>query len=249
MKTVVLFKSESVDYVEAFHDNNYRTVFVEPLHFEFINKQELSMKLLQDYTGMILTSPRAIEAVSKCWDPTRFILWRQRKVYTVGEASCYKARLLLGLDPLGMSSGNAENLAKIIVQENPSESKFLFPCGNLISESLPTVLQASHVVLDTLTVYKSEENMNLKSDLIKLSKADNLCCLVFFSPSGCEYTYRLLQTIHHRFSQLPHFAIGNTTAQKLQNIGVVVAGVAAKPTALSVVESVQNYFTRVGRSH
>lgn len=243
MKKVVLFKSESEDYVKAFLDNNYRTVFVEPLQFEFISKQQLSEKLLQDYTGIILTSPRAIEAVSKCWDPTRFVIWNTKKVYTVGNASGHKIKLLLGLEAFGMSSGNAENLTKIIVKENPSESKFLFPCGNLRSETLPNILQASHITVDALTVYETKENENLKTDLMKLNDSENPCCMVFFSPSGCEYIHRQLQTFSNSLSELPHFAIGNSTAHKIENLGVEVAGVAARPKADSLVESVQIYFT------
>ncbi|KAF9422399.1 hypothetical protein HW555_001989 [Spodoptera exigua] len=242
MKKVVLFKSESEDYVKAFLECNYRTVFVEPLQFEFTNKQELTERLLQDYTGIIFTSPRAIEAVSKCWDPTRFVIWNTKKVYTVGDSSCHKIKLLLGLEASGMSSGNAENLAKQIVQENAASSRFLFPCGNLRSEVLPTILQLSSITVDALTVYETTENKNLKADLIELNEADSPCCMVFFSPSGCEYIHRQLQTFSNALAELPHFAIGNSTAYKIENLGVEVAGIAAKPRADSVVESIQNYF-------
>ncbi|KAF9820530.1 hypothetical protein SFRURICE_009949 [Spodoptera frugiperda] len=248
MKKVVLFKSESEDYVKAFLERNYRTVFVEPLQFEFTCKQELSEKLLQDYTGIVFTSPRAIEAVSKCWDPTRFVIWNTKKVYTIGETSCHKIKLLLGLEALGMSSGNAENLAKLIVQDNPANSRFLFPCGNLRSEVLPTILQSSSISIDALTVYETTENKNLRTDLMELNRADSPCCMVFFSPSGCEYIYRQLQTFSNVLSELPHFAIGNSTAYKIENLGVEVAGIAEKPRADSLVESVQKYFANAQSS-
>ncbi|XP_022815037.1 uroporphyrinogen-III synthase-like [Spodoptera litura] len=242
MKKVVLFKKESEDYVKAFHECNYRTVFVEPLQFELTCKQELTEKLLQDYTGIVFTSPRAIEAVSKCWDPTRFVIWNTKKVYTIGDSSCHKIKLLLGLEAMGMSSGNAENLAKLIVQENPANSRFLFPCGNLRSEVLPTILQSSSISVDALTVYETTENKNLRTDLMELNEADCPCCMVFFSPSGCEYIHRQLQTFSNVLSELPHFAIGNSTAYKIENLGVEVAGIAATPKAESLVESIQKYF-------
>lgn len=246
MKKVVLFKSESEDYKKAFLDNNYKTIFVEPLQFEFMNKEELSGKLLcADYTGIILTSPRAIEAVAKCWDPTKLVLWSTKRVYTVGNISSDKVKTLLGLETLGNSSGNAENLAKIIINENSSNATFLFPCGNLRSEMLPNVLKTNGMTIDALTVYETKENVKLKSDLMELNESQNPCCMVFFSPSGCEYTYRQLQTFSNNLSDLPHFAIGNSTAHKIQNLGVEVAGVAAKPQAQSVVLAVQNYFTSV----
>lgn len=244
MKKVALFKSESEDYHNAFLDKNYKAIFVEPLQFEFVGQHELSDKLLcADYTGIILTSPRAIEAVSKCWDPTKFSLWSKKRVYTVGDTSSHKVKLLLGLETLGSSSGNAENLAKIIVSENSSHAKFFFPCGNLRSETLPNVLKSNGITIDALTVYETQENEKLRSDLMELNKCEAPCCMVFFSPSGCEYTHRQLQTFSNNLSSLPHFAIGNSTAHKIQNLGVEVAGVAAKPQAQSVVLTVHNYFT------
>ncbi|XP_075981002.1 uroporphyrinogen-III synthase-like [Anticarsia gemmatalis] len=244
MKKVVLFKSVSEDYEKAFLDVNYQALFVEPLQFEFINKEDLSQKLLQsDYTGLILTSPRAIEAVSKCWDPARFVLWNTKRIYTVGEVSSHKIKLLLGLEALGATSGNGENLANIITKENPSNSKFLFPCGNLRTETLPNIVKTSGMTVDALTVYETKENENLRTDLMELNDSATPCCMVFFSPSGCEYIHRQLQTFSNNLKELPHFAIGNSTAYKIENLGVEVAGIAARPKADSVVESVQNYFT------
>lgn len=249
MKKVVLFKSESEEYEKAFLDVNYETLFVEPLQFDFINKGELSNKLSQkDYSGLILTSPRAVEAVSKCWDPTRFVIWNTKKIYTVGEASRYKIKLLLGLEAVGATSGSGENLANIITKENPENTKFLFPCGNLKTEILPNILKASNITVDALTVYETKENDNLRSELMAVSERADASCMVFFSPSGCEYISRQLQTFSNNLSQLPHFAIGNTTAHKIENLGIEVAGVAAQPKADSLVEAVNNYFVQLHTS-
>ncbi|KAM3959404.1 uroporphyrinogen III synthase 1 [Aphomia sociella] len=245
MKKVVLFRNASDDYEKMFIDNGYQVVFIEPLQFTFINSDALKDKLVQnEYEGLVLTSPRAIEAVSKCWDPARFVTWNTRRVYTVGHASSQKITLLLGLDSLGSTTGNAENLAKLICEENSKSSKFLFPCGSLRSEILPNMLQTQGITVDAITVYETKENENLKQDLMALSESKHEpCCMVFFSPSGCEYIHRQLQTFINKLSTLPHFAIGNTTAHKIENLGLEIAGVAAKPVAESVVESVNSYFS------
>lgn len=243
MKKIVLFKSVSEDYKKVFSDNNYEAVFVEPLQFEYMNLQELGEKLqTANYDGIILTSPRAIEAVSKCWSPSKFVTWNTKRVYTVGEASSQKIKLLLGLEALGTTTGNAENLATLIANENSEKSNFLFPCGNLRSEILPNILKSKGITLDALTVYETKENEHLRTNLMELNNTVNPCCMVFFSPSGCEYIYRQLQTFNNNLSVLPHFAIGNSTAHKIENLGVEIAGVATKPKAESLIESVQQYF-------
>ncbi|XP_004927389.1 uroporphyrinogen-III synthase isoform X1 [Bombyx mori] len=248
MMKIVLFKGESEDYQRIFRENNFETIFVEPLQFIYINIEELSQKLLQnDYDGMILTSPRAVEAVSKCWDPTKFVIWNSKDVYTVGEMSSQKIKLLLGLDALGATAGNAENLSKIILKDKKKTSTFLFPCGNLRSETIPNMLQSEGITLDAITVYETQENENLKALLMELNNLnDSPSGLAFFSPSGCEYIHRQLQTFSNRLSLLPHFAIGNSTAHKIENLGVEIAGVAAKPKAESLVESVLKYFALQG---
>ncbi|XP_050352292.1 uroporphyrinogen-III synthase-like [Nymphalis io] len=243
MKKAVLFKSVSEDYKKVFSDNNYEAIFVEPLQFEFMNLQELSEKLLRnDYNGIILTSPRAIEAVSKCWSPSKFVIWNTKRIYTVGEASNQKIKLLLGLEAFGSQTGNAETLATLISSENSANSNFLFPCGNLRSEILPNILQSKDITVDALTVYETKENDNLRANLMELNNTVNPCCMVFFSPSGCEYIYRQLQTFNNNLSILPHFAIGNSTAHKIENLGVEIAGVATKPKPESMIESVKQYF-------
>lgn len=245
MKKVVLFKSQSEEYKEAFGERQYDAVFVEPLQFEAVNAAKLSTLLLQhEHSGLVLTSPRAVDAAAACWDPARFILWNTKRIYTVGESTARKIKASLGLDAHGSSSGNAENLAKLIAQENPKGSSLLFPCGNLRSETLPTILGEAQISVNALTVYETKENVNLRQDLIELDALHKPCCLVFFSPSGCEYIHRQLQTFRNNLSQLPRFAIGNSTAHKIENLGLEIAGVATKPTPDCLVESVQKYFVQ-----
>lgn len=245
MKKVVLFKCESEEYSRAFSQLNYQPVFVEPLQFAARNLDQLRASLASgEYAGLVVTSPRAIDALAQCWAPETRVRWSRRRCYTVGDVSGQRIQQLLGLDALGTASGNAENLANLIANENPSTSKFLFPCGNLRTETLIDVLKAKGITIDPLTVYETSENVNLKNDLLSLSNAElSPCCMVFFSPSGCEYIHRQLQTFNNKLLFLPHFAIGNSTAHKIENLGLEIAGVAAHPKPDSMVESVQQYFT------
>lgn len=251
MKKVVLFKSESEEYRSAFSGTEYSPVFVEPLQFEEVNGESLAAALSAPYAGLVVTSVRAVDAVARRWDPALFVQWSARRVYAVGEASAARCQAALGLTARGHATGNAENLARLILQENPSGSKFLFPCGNLRSETLPAALDASGMSVDALTVYETVENVNLKSNLMELSTRGAVegtgaatlpCALVFFSPSGCEYIHRELQTFSNELAQLPHFAIGNSTAHKIETLGLEIAGVAAKPRPDSLIHSIHKYF-------
>lgn len=244
MKKVVLFKSESEDYRKALGDHDYEVIFVEPLHFSYVNLAALDEKLNdKDYTGLIVTSPRAVEAAGQRWTVAKFEAWRARRLYAVGAASARLARGRLGLDARGAGAGSAAALADLVLAENTDSAKFLFPCGNLSSETLPNLLQSKGISVDSLTVYETEENENLREELIKLSEPEcGLCCMVFFSPSGCEYIHRQLQTFSNGLTRLPYFAIGNSTAHKIENLGVEIAGVAEKPSPESIADCIQKYF-------
>ncbi|XP_068620393.1 uroporphyrinogen-III synthase-like [Battus philenor] len=243
MKKILFFKRASEDYERACSKYNYEPIFIEPLQFVYKNSQELGERLQDvNYNGLVLTSPRAIDAVSECWAPSKFVVWNTKRVYTVGESSGQKVKFLLGLEALGTSTGNAENLAKLIIKENCAPAKFLFPCGNLSSEVLPNMLESSGVTVDSLMVYETKENDKLRTDLMSVNEEEDPCGMVFFSPSGCEYIHRQLQTFNNKLSTLPHFAIGNSTAHKIENLGLEIAGVAVRPSAGCVIESLEQYF-------
>ncbi|XP_037962280.2 uroporphyrinogen-III synthase [Plutella xylostella] len=245
MKRVVLFKSESEEYARAFSSQQFEAVFVEPLQFQYVGGAALAERLQREYSGLVLTSPRAAEALARSWaggGAGGAARWAPRRVYVVGEAT-RRAALQLGLAPRGDAAGSADNLATIIVEENPPGSTFLFPCGNLRSETIIETLTAKGMTVDALTVYETMENENLRTHLMELNKSESSpCCMVFFSPSGCEYIYRQLQTFNNRLSALPHFAIGNSTAHRIVNLGADIAGVALKPKPECMVESVHKYF-------
>lgn len=248
-RKIVLFKSQSDDYDQSFEDSDYEIVYIEPLQFVFVNEDELNQKLSHtEYDGLILTSPRAIEAVSRIWNTEKTVLWSTKKIYTLGDVSGQKIKNLLNLQPGGMSAGNAENLANVIKNENTA-AKFLFPCGNLRSETIITVLENKNMIVDSVTVYDTQESDRLRVNLIDLCNSDSYPCgLVFFSPSGCEYVHRQLQTIiNSKLRTLPHFAIGNSTAHKIENLGIEISGVASKPKAENVLETVNKYFLELNK--
>lgn len=245
MKKVVLFKSESEEWAREFGAADYEAVFVPPLRFEEVaaGAARLATAVREAaHDALVLTSARAAEALARAWRPDSPDAWRHKPLYCVGEATA-RAAAPLGLQARLTGAGSAQALAEGIARQHAAGASLLFPCGNLRVEALADTLRARGMRVEALTVYETREHEQLRGALQALSRAERAPVgMVFFSPSGCEYAHRQLQTFSNRLSSLPHFAIGSSTAHKIENLGVEPAGVAAAPRPAAMLAALQAYF-------
>ena len=213
------------------------TVFFIPiLQFDFVNIQTLIQKLSQPdrFSGIILTSPRSVEACQKAFstfeNENLLNVWRETKsCYTVGPATSRKAGQSLLWSPSqirgGDQSGNSQSLAQYILNEykqvdrnTTTEIILLYPCGNLKRDTLSKELSHSliKINLDTVTCYNTNPHTQLEKSLKSLSESlDSLDMVVFFSPSGVRFCWHFLQKY---YKMLPKcIAIGPTTMETLRS--------------------------------
>lgn len=125
-KSVLLLKTqkgliEADQYEKLLISHGFEVKQVNTLIFQFHDLKELAEKLknYDDYSGMLLSSPRCVEAIymaseGKQLDPS----WRTKQNYTVGEATHLAGYQKLGIDCKGKESGNAKNLSQIILRVN-----------------------------------------------------------------------------------------------------------------------------------
>ena len=226
---------------------NVNVIQISVLTFVFINLEVLTRSLENpsDYEGIVFTSPRAVEAVSrvKASLPQESWSWRRwiehKSVYVVGEATASKVHQLLGWEQSrlrGQEAGNATNLAEIIAESEKPGTKLLFPCGNLRRNELAKGLIEAKIDLHPLVCYQTEPRGDLHSIIDQLDDP-NLDYVVFFSPSGVKAALPLLR------KKWPHFdtkattkvALGPTTAECLREHGCQDPLIAAKPNAQSLM--------------
>lgn len=125
-KHVLLLKSQSNEpdkYAEVLSANGYAVKQVKTLEFVFKNLEILfeEVRCPSNYSGFIFSSPRCVEAVSKSLKESESFEkfrgeWEKKENFAVGEATYRNALSELGLECKGKESGNAVNLAKIIVE-------------------------------------------------------------------------------------------------------------------------------------
>ena len=207
--------------------------FIPPLQFEFFNIDELKEKFRRPdkFSGVLLTSPRSVDACQKAFDGTNdkssLDTWLKSKhCYTVGPATAQKAKDLLSWSSNqirgGHECGNSLSLSSCIKEDYIDNAKLthkellLYPCGNLKRETLAHELRKStNVELDIITCYKTVANHQLE-DRLRLVSEDNekIDIIVFFSPSGVKFCWDLLKKYIR--SNPKYISIGPTTMASLK---------------------------------
>ncbi|XP_076372270.1 uroporphyrinogen-III synthase-like isoform X4 [Tachypleus tridentatus] len=124
-------------YSECLKTLGIHPVIIPVLLFQFANLEELRACLKREYSGIVFTSQRAVEAVTCAMSSL------------MGETS-------LGLDTIGKESGNADDLVPVILRQliPCKESKtLLFPCGNLRKDSISSGLESKGIQVEEIVCY------------------------------------------------------------------------------------------------
>ncbi|XP_076372268.1 uroporphyrinogen-III synthase-like isoform X2 [Tachypleus tridentatus] len=139
-------------------------VIIPVLLFQFANLEELRACLKREYSGIVFTSQRAVEAVTCAMSSLMGVEEREellsklrsKLTFVVGEATALTAETSLGLDTIGKESGNADDLVPVILRQliPCKESKtLLFPCGNLRKDSISSGLESKGIQVEEIVCY------------------------------------------------------------------------------------------------
>ncbi|XP_048843848.1 uroporphyrinogen-III synthase isoform X3 [Brienomyrus brachyistius] len=240
-------------YIKELELCGHKATLIPVLSFTFVSLETLCQKLLQPekYGGLIFTSPRTVEAARACleahskmeeWDASVKDRWNVRLVYVVGKATAALVRSL-GLLPQGEDSGTASVLSQFILEnaaDEPQKSPFLFPCGSIKREVLPTTLREHGVPLETLTVYQTAQHPDLERKLTDyFSEKGVPASVAFFSPSGVRFCLETVRRLSGPdLSRIKFAAIGPTTADAMVAEGLTVSCTAEKPTAQHLAQGI-----------
>ncbi|RLN47958.1 hypothetical protein BBJ28_00001684 [Nothophytophthora sp. Chile5] len=194
--------------------------FSDVLTFEYINSAQLERVLahLDQYSGILVTSPRSAIAVAKVVGMLEGELKEQvveklraTAVFSVGAATS-RELLTLGVTCRGEDSGSADALAEYLHQDGvlPVESKdkpVVFLCGEKRRDALPESFRARGLPLEELVVYRTCAVQDIKFPA-ECAVPD---WIVFFSPSGLK----VVKDLPLPWESIRKAAIGKTTTAAL----------------------------------
>ncbi|KAK7493204.1 hypothetical protein BaRGS_00015541 [Batillaria attramentaria] len=210
-------KEEQEDhFVEALTHAGYRPLVVPVLAFKFVNQRELASALRQadNLSGVILTSPRSVQAVSRASSLLKesgdTFDPSSLRCFVVGEATAAAARAA-GFHPEGQETGNAEALAEVILE---------------------TDYQVQEII-----AYETGPSERLQDDVADVIKKEGVPeSVVFFSPSGVQFTESIVQQGILPLQKMKVYALGPTTQKAVLAHDYHLDGVAAKPDPASLVQ-------------
>lgn len=255
--TVILFKGDGSEkqpdpYVQELQNIGLKSFVIPVLHFEFISADKILKELQnpEEYSGIIFTSVRAVEAVKKAVqliedtdDKISLIdKWKCKENFSVGDTTSAALKSVLQLNSNGKDTGNSEALCSIIVNSFPSSCKpFLYPCSNIRKDSVPDILKASGIQVAEIISYKTTCHPCIQESWEYLIRSEgNPEYLVFFSPSGVEFVIPVLLSMLTDLSVFKFIAIGPSTEKALQTCGQQPWKVAAKPNPKSLCEALSS---------
>ncbi|XP_045190501.2 uroporphyrinogen-III synthase-like [Mercenaria mercenaria] len=247
-KTVLLFRAPKEGETDLFEKellkHSYKPFSIPVLEFNYINIDKLSECLSQyrDYSAVVFTSQRAVEAAVLSGKRTtgagEETSYSDLTCYVVG-GSTGKAAKEAGFCLENCDAGNAEKLADYIIQEAKSRQKpILYPCGNIRKDTLSKKLKETGFSLTEIEVYETVKNKSIKTKVEELLQQQGLPdYMVYFSPSGVQYTEDIISSGLLPVNQVKVVAIGPTTEKELRGQGIPVYGVASTPNPEGLLQA------------
>lgn len=234
-------ESEEDPYVKVLSVNGFVPQLLETLDFSLLPENLTAYANWQEtFSCIIFTSQRAVRAFQKAGLRGK----TADLCFVVGPATAECAKGA-NFSPKGADSGNAEALSKYILNNHISELKkpALFLAGETHRDFLPNALDKQGIKVVTVIAYSAKPNPELHNRL-RLSLCEgrnNAQFLVYFSPSAIAITETILKSeIGLHQPKLKVVAMGPSTAAHLEDLGVVVAGVAPSPKPSSLLALLEN---------
>ncbi|BFZ01149.1 hypothetical protein BsWGS_04188 [Bradybaena similaris] len=244
-KTVFLFKSPKENEVDKFTESieevGFSCATIPVLSFRFVNQSLLRNHLsaIHLFSAIIFTSVRSVEAVvsiAKELDMKKSIF--QKQSFVVGSTTADAAKQW-GFSPKGENSGNAKALAEFILHEvGPDKSKaLLYPCSNIHRDTLPDILTSHGLSLTEVVSYETCPSENMEEALQEALRLQGLPdYVVFFSPSGFQYTQKVIAKDLLHLDKVKIIALGPATYKSIYDSGFTPFGMAEKPDPQSLLQ-------------
>lgn len=211
---VLLLKTISLPYSDALAPA-YNVVYLPVLTTQQHNRTRLGEILQQPqqhYTGVVITSHRAIHACSLLAPPLHLPPhWNTTTWFVIGPATANALKQLLPRANIkGHKTGNAISLANCIINHlnsstpstlegNQQGSKgILHLTGDKNLSTLPDLLRSSGIPIELLQVYSTTLDPDFESQLDALVERlvqahEEECWFVMFSPSGSKAALEIMR--------------------------------------------------------
>lgn len=221
------------------------------LQFKFENESTLLQELSDDdkFEGLILTSPRAVEAIARVAPMQLIDRWSRKQNFTVGPKTAVRAHVAgltrkLHQEVPGNSRILALSIVKQLEERYSREIRFLMPCSCIARDELPDILREHGFTLTTVPAYDTKPAIDSHGRLSAAitTAASEKVLIVFFSPSNVNAVSQHLKTAKFE-KEIFYVSIGQATSAALESSGMPAICTSALPTAESLAQTILSAIT------
>lgn len=200
------------------------------------SRLDTKLDQLNKYKGIIFTSANGVKHFFKRVEERG--LKPTNQIYAIGEKT-EAAVVSFGYNVNSVpESYDSASLGRMLMDKGGAEVKYLFPTGNLSMKQLVTNLKN----IDEVVVYETQKpaRSSFLNELEILLENKKINCIAFFSPSAVTNFAELYQAYKNTGADIA--AIGKTTRERIESIGLTANIVAGKATAESLGEEIIKYY-------
>lgn len=246
IKTILISQPEPDNGKSPYYDiakkYKIKVDFRKFIQVEGVSTKEFrkSKVVLNDYSAVIFTSRNSMDYFFSICESTRVKMSQETKYFCKSEAIAlylqkyiqYRKRKVF------FGSGREDDLREILSKHKENE-KFLLPCSNVSSSSLPDFLEKEGFDFKPAVMYKT-----VSSDL---SDLENIFydMILFFSPHGLKSLFENFPDFKQNDTRLGAF--GDATAQAMKDHGLEVNIKAPTPGIPSMTMAVQKYLDEANK--
>ena len=216
---------------EIVEEATQQNIFIDCISFietePVINKdlEERIQKLSKEKITVVFTSMNSVEAVKDHLNTKP--AWN---IFSIGQTTKELIADFFGVENIAATANDANSLADTIIEKQVKE--VIFFCGDQRRDELPGKLKEKNIKVEEIKVYTT------KATARKLSK--NYNGILFFSPSAVESFFSANSIVN----DVILFAIGNTTAEAINQIVKNKVIIAEQPGKEALVKKMMAYFSK-----
>lgn len=232
-------KDGAEEFRKILEDSGAEVILAPMIEINPVNDHSiLDTKLdqLNNYAGIIFTSANGVKHFFRRVDERG--LKPVNQIFAVGEKT-EAALVSFGYNVNSIpESYDSASLGKMLMEKGGGDLKYLFPSGNLSMKQLVTNLKN----IDEVIVYETKKpaRNSFFSELESLLKDKRINCIAFFSPSSVTNFAEMYPAYKNTGADIA--AIGKTTRERVESIGLTANIVARKATAESLGEEIIKYY-------
>lgn len=234
-------EGEKSPYFDLAKKCNVKIDFRSFIHVEGVSAKDFRKDKINilDHSAIILTSRNAVDNFFRLCTELRITVPETMKYFCISESTAYYLQKYVQYRKRKIFFGNQKFSELMDVIRKNRNEKFLLLCSDIHKDEIPEILDQNNINYTKAVIYKT-----VCSDLSDLAEV-KYDMLVFFSPSGIKSLFQNFPDFKQNNTRIAAF--GSTTADAVNEAGLILDIAAPQPQAPSMTMAIEQYLKMVNK--